>query len=312
MNRCSENRDDVYTRITNAIVSQLERGVRPWIKPWSTDRAAWRFTRPLRHTGVPYSGINVLSLWASASGRGYAAPIWMTYRQALELGGQVRKGEAGTPVVYANVMTKVDTDRASGDELERAIRFLKGYTVFNVEQIDGLPERFSRVESQCLPHERIDRAERFFAATGAVIIHGGAHAFYQPAADRIVMPPIDAFRSIDGYYATLAHELTHWTSHPSRLARDFGASRFGSKGYAMEELVAELGSAFVCADLDIVNVMAPDGNDPHVAHLQQHASYIASWLKVLTTDSRAVFTAASYAQRAAEAISKAQPSYLLN
>lgn len=295
-------RQDVYIRITNNIVSQLEQGVRPWIKPWQAEHAAGRITRPLRHDGTPYRGINVLSLWCEAMARDFIAPIWMTYRQAQELGGQVRKGEKGSPVVYTNTYVKPDTDAATGDEAESAIRFLKGYTVFNVEQIDNLPPHYLELaepEPRLETPSRIARAEGFFAATGASIAHGGNRAFYRRSTDAIQMPPFEAFRDAESYYATLAHECVHWTGHEARLAREFGSRRFGSEGYAMEELVAELGAAFVCADLDI-SVPSGDADDAGAAHLAQHASYIANWLKVLKHDSRAVFSAASHAQRGAD------------
>ena len=133
-------KQDIYTRITNQIVSHLEKGVRPWVRPWNAEHAAGRITRPLRHNGKPYSGINVLSLWASAMAQNFAAPIWMTFKQASELDAHIRKGEKGSLVVYADSITRKETDEKTGDEIDREIPFLKGYTVFNVEQIDGLPE----------------------------------------------------------------------------------------------------------------------------------------------------------------------------
>src|ERR1051325_9365080 len=138
----SENRQDVYTRITSAIVAELEKGVRPWVKPWSATHTAGRITRPLRHNGEPYSGINVLSLWASATAQGFSAPIWMTFKQALELKAHVCRGEKGSPVVYANSIRRSETPADGGDPVEREIHFLKGYTVFNVEQIEGLPAHY--------------------------------------------------------------------------------------------------------------------------------------------------------------------------
>jgi len=307
MKDTATERQDVYTRITNAIVGALERGVRPWVKPWNAEHAAGRITRPLRHDGTPYRGINVLSLWASAFDAGYAAPIWMTYRQAQELGGHVRKGERGSPVVYTNTMVKGRTEAEACDEAERAVRFLKGYTVFNVEQIDELPPHYLELaegEPRLDPPQRIERADAFFAATGARIAHGGIRAYYRPSTDSIQMPPMEAFTDAESYYATLAHEAVHWTGHESRLARDFGSKRFGSDGYAMEELVAELGSAFVCADLDIV---APDGaaTEAEAVHLEQHAAYIENWLNVLKGDRRAVFTAAGHADRAVSQLTRA-------
>lgn len=306
----NENRQDVYTRITASIVAQLERGVRPWIKPWHAEHAAGRITRPLRHDGTPYRGINVLSLWCDAMVKNFTAPIWMTYRQAQELGAHVRKGEKGSPVVYTNTFVKTGTDAATGDETESAIRFLKSYTVFNVEQIDGLPTHYLELaapDPRLETPARIDRAEAFFAATGAAIANGGNRAFYRPSIDAIQMPPFEAFRDAESYYATLAHECVHWTGHESRLPRDFGAKRFGSEGYAMEELVAELGAAFICADLDIdLPVDSSAASDAGAAHLEHHASYIANWLTVLRNDNRAVFTAASHAQRATDFLNRIQ------
>lgn len=304
MSNAATDRQDVYTRITNSIVRQLEQGVRPWIKPWNADHAAGRITRPLRHDGTPYRGINVLSLWCDAMQKCFAAPIWMTYRQAQDLGGNVRKGEKGSPVVYTNTYVKQQADPAPGDETEQAIRFLKGYTVFNVEQIDGLPPHYLELaenEPRLEPLLRVERAEVFFAAVGATVGHGGNRAFYRSSTDAIQMPPFEAFENAESYYATLAHETVHWTGHKSRLLREFGSRRFGSEGYAMEELVAEIGSAFVCAELEIsLPAEATSSDEAGAAHLAHHASYVANWLKILKDDNRAVFTAASYAQRAAD------------
>src|SRR6267143_1863211 len=291
-------RKDVYSRITTQIVEHLEKGVRPWVRPWNAEHAAGRITRPLRHNGQPYTGINILSLWASASVQGFAAPIWMTYRQAVELGAHVRKGEKGSPVVYANSMTRNETDADGGVEVARDIHFLKGYTVFNVEQTDGLPAQYTAPASPRLDvSARIARAERFFGATGASLAHGGNRAFYRPSTDSIVLPLFETFRDAESYYATLAHETTHWTAHESRLARDLGTKRFGSEGYAIEELVAELGAAFLCADLDLT-----------LEPREDHAAYIANWLDVLQADNRAIFAAASHAQRAADFINDLQPA----
>jgi antirestriction protein ArdC len=283
-------RADVYQKITDQIVSELEKGVRPWFKPWNAEHAAGRITRPLRGNGVPYQGINVLMLWSAAMAKGYVAPIWMTFKQALDLGAHVRKGEEGSLVVYADKIVRTETDAATGEEAKRAIPFMKGYTVFSVEQIDGLPEHYyGKPAPRTETVQRIERAEAFFAATGATVRHGGTMALYSVTHDHVQMPPIEAFRDAESYYATLAHETTHWTRHPSRLDREFGRKRFGDEGYAMEELVAELGSAFLSADLDL----SPEVRD-------DHAAYIASWIKVLKDDKRAIFSAASQAQRAAD------------
>ena len=164
---------DIYDRITGAIVAELEKGVRPWLKPWNAEHAAGRITRPLRHNGLPYQGINVVMLWSAAVAQGFAAPIWMTFKQAQELKAHVRKGEKGNLVVYASTVTRTQTDEETGEEQERDIPFLKGYTVFNVEQIEGLPAHFyARPEPRLDPVQRIDHAEAFFAATGAEIRNG--------------------------------------------------------------------------------------------------------------------------------------------
>jgi antirestriction protein ArdC len=174
-------KQDIYARITAKIVAALEGGVWPWVRPWNAAHAAGRISRPLRYNGQPYAGINVLALWTSASVQGFAAPIWMTYRQAVELDAHVRKGEKGSSVVYANSITRTETDTDSGVDVARDIHFLRGYTVFNVEQIDGLPVHYTAPAS---PHldvsARIVRAERFFGATGATIAHGGNRAFTGP------------------------------------------------------------------------------------------------------------------------------------
>ena len=283
-------RGDIYQRITDQIVQELEQGVRPWMKPWSAGHAEGRVTRPLRGNGVPYRGINVLMLWSAAMAKGYGAPVWMTFRQALELSAHVRKGEQGSLVVYADRLTRAETDADSGEETERSIPFMKSYTVFNVEQIDGLPEHFyAKPAPRGETVECIERAEAFFAATGAAIVHGGSRACYVARTDNIHMPCIDCFRDAESYYAVLAHEATHWTMHPSRLAREFGRKRWGDEGYAMEELVAELGAAFLSADLELTPEVRED-----------HTSYIASWITVLKNDRRAIFTASAYAQRAAD------------
>ncbi len=292
------SRQDIYSRVTARIVADLEQGVRTWVKPWNAEHAAGKITRPLRHNGRPYSGINILMLWSAAMAEGFGAPIWMTYRQASELNAQVRKGEKGSLVVYANSITRKETDDRTGDEQMREIHFMKGYTVFNVEQIEGLPEHYyAKPVPRFNPVPRIDHAESFFAHLRADIRHGGTKAYYAQDADYIRMPPFEAFCDAQSYYATLAHESTHWTKHPARLNREFGRKKWGDEAYAEEELVAELGAAFLCADLELT-----------LQPREDHAAYIGHWLTVLQNDKRAIFRAAAYAQRAADHLHSFQPS----
>jgi len=297
MTKPATPRRDVYQTITDQIIAELERGVRPWMKPWSAHHMAGRVLLPLRHNGIPYRGVNVLALWIAALAKGYRSPIWMTFKQAINLGGAVRKGERASLTVYANSITRTETDEKTGEATDSEIHFLKGYSVFNTEQIDGLPTHYYAAPEpipETVP--RITRAEAYFAALGANIRHGGNEAYYAIGPDHIQMPPFEAFQDAESYYATLAHECTHWTRHPSRLDRDLGRKRFGDAGYAMEELVAELGSAFTCAGLDLSPELRGD-----------HASYIDHWLKTLKEDKRAIFTAASHAQAAADFLNARQP-----
>jgi antirestriction protein ArdC len=289
-------RTDIYTRVTDAIIADLENGVRPWLRPWNAEHAAGPITRPLRAGGQPYKGINVLMLWTSAMTQNFAAPIWITFKQAKELNGNVKKGSRGSLVVYADHIIKTETTE-DGQESERDIYFMKGYTVFNVEQIDGLPQHFYATNApQIDPAQRIEVADHFFANTGADIRHGGDQAYYAPGPDYVQMPPFVNFRDAESYCATLAHEMTHWTRHSTRLNRDFGRRAFGDKGYAREELVAEIGAAFLCCDLGITPEPRND-----------HAAYLDHWLKVLKEDKRTIFQAAAYAQRAVDYLHDLQP-----
>ena len=280
---------DIYETVTNKIIADLEQGELTWRKPWSASNMDGKITKPLRHNGMPYNGINILMLWAASIEAGFLSPYWMTFKQAKELGAHVKKGERGNLVVYANTITRTE-EQDDGSEEARTIPFLKGYSVFNVEQIEGLPEHYySRPEPIIAPEQRIAHAESFFSNTGVDIRHGGNSAHYSGGSDHVQMPFFESFRSPEAYYATLAHELTHWTKHPKRLDREFGRKRWGDEGYAREELVAELGAAFLCSDLDLSPEPRAD-----------HAAYIQSWLKVLKEDKRAIFSAAAHAQRAAD------------
>jgi antirestriction protein ArdC len=279
-------RPDLHAEITALILTDLEAGVRPWTRPWSAGGLA---SRPLRHDGQPYHGVNVLTLWTQAARRGYGRPQWMTFRQALALGGAVRKGEKGVPVVYTAPIAPFEDEQADAADQaapSRGGRFLKRYIVFNVEQIDGLEDRFPKPVERPVA-ARIATAEAYFSATGADIRIGGDVACYRPDVDTVHMPPFEAFIDAEAYYAVLAHEMTHWTGHSSRLDRRLSTGRFGDEAYAREELVAELGAAFVCADLGLTLEPRPD-----------HAAYIASWLRVLHDDDRFIVAAAAHAERA--------------
>ncbi|HEX8127061.1 MAG TPA: zincin-like metallopeptidase domain-containing protein [Allosphingosinicella sp.] len=270
--------------ITAAIVERLEAGTRPWVQPWTGASVS----RPLRACGTPYQGINVLWLWMAAEAAGHSSPYWMTYPQSQLLGGQVRKGERGTVAIFYRAYQAEEADEGDDAEGPRTRRVLKSFTVFNVCQIDRLPGRFFP-EPRPLPPptERDSALDRFFAAVPARIRRSGAEAFYSPVLDQVTMPEPGLFRDLDHYRATLAHELSHWTGHENRLARQMGG-RFGSEAYAMEELVAELSSAILGAELGLP-----------VDHLDHHASYLASWLRVLKADSRAILTVAAKAEEAA-------------
>lgn len=280
---------DLYQTITDRIVAQIEAGTAPWMKSWTS---AGPTTRPLRSTGQPYNGVNVLTLWLDAVEKGFSSPYWFGFQTALKLGAHVRKGEKGSMIVYANKLIKTEENPETGEDESRAIPFLKQSFVFNAAQIEGLPEQYylpAVPVARDAPEAKISRLDDFFRHTGADIRHGGGRAYYRIDADFVQMPQFEDFHTGESYYATLAHELAHWTRHPSRLNRDMGKKQWGDAGYAMEELVAEMAAAFLCADLAITAETRAD-----------HASYIASWLEVLKGDKRAIFTAASKASAAAE------------
>jgi antirestriction protein ArdC len=282
-------KQNVYDEVTSRIVAELEAGRVPWVQPWGSAAAGLGLPKNAA-TARRYSGINILILWGAVIARGYSAQHWLTFRQALALGGNVRKGEKGTTVVYADrFIPKDEITRAAatGDDPE-AVPFLKRFTVFNVAQCDDLPASAFGGAPPLPEREVIPHAEQLIAATGAVVRIGGARAFYQTAEDFIQVPPQPAFFHQIDYYRTCFHELGHWTGAKHRLARDH-SGRFGSHAYAREELVAEMASAFVCAALGIVPTV-------------RHADYLASWLDVLKEDNRAIFRAASQARKAADFI----------
>ena len=277
-------------RITQEIIARLEAGTKPWIKPWR----GVAVSRPLRACGRPYRGMNVFWLWMVADMCGYSSPFWMTYNQAQKLRAQVRKGEKSTIAVFYKSYTREVEAAETGESSEEVRRVLKAYPVFNADQVDGLPERFHPAAMLELlePEGREQELDAFFAAMPAELRHQGDEAYYEPVADRITMPPAQLFSGFDHYYATLAHELSHWTGHASRLDRDL-RNRFGSEAYAAEELIAELSSAMLGAELGLP-----------VAHLDNHASYIDHWLKLLRDDDRAILTAAAKAEEASSLLLK--------
>lgn len=295
----TESRVDLYARITEKIVADLENGVRPWVRPWSTGHLAGRVSRPLRHNGLPYQGINTLLLWSESVAQGFVSPYWMTFKQALELGGHVRKGETGTTVVYAGSFSKTETD-ANGEEVERGIPFLKAYTVFCADQIEDLPAQYcAAAEAPTKPLERIEHADRFFDNTGAVVRYGGDQAYYSPVSDHVQLPHPESFKDMASFVAIRAHETLHWTAAPHRLNRDLSRYHKDRSDRAREELLVEVGSCLLCADLGIV---------PELEPRPDHASYLQSWLTVLGSDRRAIFTAAAHAQRAVTYLHHLQPA----
>lgn len=283
-----------YDRVTERIVAALQAGTRPWVKPWT---AEGNHGLPMRHDGRFYQGANIMNLWLETSLMGYKSQTWMTYKQAQGYGGNVRKGEHGTTVVYADRFIKKDKNEA-GEEVKKQIPFMKCYTVFNVDQIDGLPVKFYTPTAKSeTTVERLERVEEFIRHTGATIKTGGSRAAYATELDYIKMPPIESFSDREAYYATVLHELAHWTKHENRLARSFEGMRFGETGYAREELVAELSAAFLCAELGITPEIRED-----------HAQYMQHWIDVLNEDHKAIFSAAAHAQRAADYLRGLQPT----
>lgn len=284
-------RGDIYAEITDKIVAQIEAGILPWVQPWSGSGGAALSIPKNASTRKAYSGVNILLLWDALFARGFERNQWLTFKQALSLGGAVRKGQIGTTAVYADsFVPKAEQARAEakvgGEDEPRRIAFLKRFTLFNIAQCDGLPDDLFAPVAPVSAVDPVPVAEALLVASGAVIQRGGEHAFYQPGGDFIRIPEQSSFFAPINFYRTALHELTHWTGHPTRLARDF-TGRFGSEAYAREELVAELGSAFLCASLGIVPTV-------------RHADYIGNWLAVLKNDSRAIVSAASHASKASD------------
>lgn len=282
----STNHSDVYRKVTDAIINAIETGnVGTWRMPWHTS-GKYAFSPVNFMSRKPYRGINTLCLWAASQAKGYESGEWGTYKQFQERGAQVRRGEKSTTVCFWK-WSNTTTETQDEEETKTGSRllFTKGYSVFNAQQVDG----YTPIAEPDMPMpERIERAEQFFRTIGADLRHGGNRAFYSVDCDYIQMPPFGAFRENVAYYSTLAHEHTHYTAKDNRCDRQLG-KRFGDLGYAAEELVGEIGAAFVLATLGLSTTPRED-----------HAQYINSWLKVLKADSKAIFTAASKAQQATD------------
>ena len=283
-------RQDIYERITLDIIAAVERGAETCRMPWH--RSAGGNATPINAVSKrPYRGVNVLNLWGTSEARGYPSGYWATYNQWQELGAQVKKGEKSTAVVFwkfnDSEKQNAPEESAAGEQDAKTHHAIlaRGYHVFNAAQVDGFEIPIPTATTQ---KERIDTAESFFSNLGADIRHGGDRAFYSPKHDYIQMPCFEAFDDPVSYYSVLSHEATHLTGSPSRLNRDL-SPRFGEEAYAAEELIAELGAAFLCGELGLSNEPRPD-----------HAGYLSSWLKCLKSDKRAIFTAASKAQAAVD------------
>lgn len=274
-----DERTNAYETITGRIVAILEAGKATGSVTWRGQGETGRMPYNLK-TGQPYGGANVLSLWITAEERSYASPAWLTFKQARDLGGCVRKGEKSTLGIYYDSYEKAERGEA-GEEEVRRVKFAKAFHLFNVEQVDGV-ERPDPSGSW----NPLEKAEGVVANCGASVVEGGTRAFYNPVKDEIRLPDRGRFRSPENFYVVGFHELGHWTGNRKRLARDL-SHRFGSEAYAMEELVAELASAFLCAETGV------DGK------LEHHANYVESWLRVLKKDKRAIVTAAAAAGKAA-------------
>jgi antirestriction protein ArdC len=275
---------DLYAEGSSRIVAELEAGAAPWVKPWSATPGANTPCNAVSNR--PYSGCNVVLLWM-AQAAGYRTPRFLTFKQALELGGNVRKGEHGTKVCFVKQL-QVRDQGADDETATRLVPMLREYTVFNVDQCENLPDSINtgkpvRVRN---PDTRDELADAFLQSTGADIREGHGEAFYVPSRDFISMSAFGAFKGADHFYGTIFHELTHWTAHKSRLDRDL-KNRFGSRNYGAEELIAELGAAFLCAEFGF------DGD-------LRHAGYISHWIELLKADKRAFFTACSQASKAAD------------
>ena len=274
---------DLYAEVSARIVAELERGAAPWVKPWSA--TAGQNVPQNAVTNRPYSGCNVILLWLTRN-RGWPTPRFLTFKQAIEAGGNVRKGEHGTKVYFVKQLQIKDDEGDKPDT--RLVPMMREYTVFNIDQCENLPDTVKAGKPMRVrnPDTRDELADQFLHSTGADIRGGHGEAFYVPSHDFISMPAFEAFKGADHFYNVAFHELTHWTGHKSRLDRDL-KHRFGDRAYAAEELIAELGAAFLAAEFSFNGDV-------------RNAGYIATWIELLRADKRAFFTACNRASKAAE------------
>jgi len=269
----------IYQEITDSIIAELEKGATPWVKPWHAPMSADKNIV----SGKAYRGINRF-ITAMVSGiKGYDCPAWASLKQWNELGARVRKDEKATKIVYWS-QAKDKKAEASGED--KFYQFAKVSYIFNVAQVDGI-DIIASEDQPVSDNQKIEACEQRIAATQAKYSIGGDTACYIPSIDSIRMPALNTFQSAEHYYATFFHELTHWTSDKTRCDRDLSKGRFGNADYAFEELVAELGAAFLCQQHGIAGDL-------------RHAGYIDHWLKCLKSDSRAIFKASALAQQAAD------------
>jgi antirestriction protein ArdC len=278
INKCKGEivmKQSIYEAVTNELIAKLEKGVKPWKCPW--ERTMLGLPNNLQ-TGNTYRGVNVLLLWLTSIEKGFASDSWLTFRQASKLGYKIKKGEHGTKCIYFKISEKKIEDEDS--DKKRVIKYPMPMTfvVFNLNQIEGM-----ETAKQPILENPIEKAEQVIQASGAVIEIGYNKAYFNLSTDKIHMPSPHTFQTNGNYYATLLHELTHWTGNENRLNRFKLRAKHTESNYAFEELVAEIGSAFLCAELGVVGEF-------------QHASYIDWWLKLLRSDKRLIFKAAKLAQ----------------
>lgn len=286
----------IYSRITEQFIKALHDGAPPWIRPWSMQSSSCGHpTNAI--SGRKYTGINVPILWSVANTRKYESDRWLTFRQTAKIRAKIRRGQKGTLVIlYRRVqLPKQDANgdallMPNGEPIMSTIKLVKGFTLFNIAQCENLPEKYRNLEHEDASETHWDphaAAENLLVKSGASVKHSGNTAFYSPKKDQICLPPRKSFCSTGGYYSTILHELAHWTGHKSRLNRP-GITKVlkpTSPEYAFEELIAEISTAFLCAELGIPGEL-------------RHEGYILAWIKALESDPRAIFKASSHATQA--------------